>query len=475
MKENLMIWCGDESSFSKYQAFIEYCSTSSYIEQAHKTYYEDLEDDQKVVGAEMVTFRGDIAIVSITGTLVAKYNIYNSWFGLVSYEEIKGAISYAVESGAKKIVLDIDSGGGDVNGLDECANYIKEVSTKVVPIYAHTSTVAASGAYWLACSCKTITASKMAHVGSIGVIAVHVSYADAVEESGISVTIFRAGEFKALGHPYEKLSDAAKNKIQESLDTTYNYFLEHVSINRKLSINNKNKWAEGLVFISNKALSLNLIDSINYLSHFVEKLYVTNNNPLLGMNVSENHQEEDDLMSKKLVKSPEELAALSLGAEVNVTDEQVDANQTDEQVTDEQVTDEQVTDEEVTETQETEETVTDTKVSTVNGIDPLVHAQALTEKAMAENRVNELLAKAEQTENDLKALSNVAITAINKLQIALHETPTDLTGMSPSVILDMYSKKEALFNDTFKIGASSSQNIETKTGDDTATDGIYPV
>ncbi|EOV8094036.1 S49 family peptidase [Vibrio parahaemolyticus] len=482
--KDLIMWCGTEDSFKNYLAFLQYCGSAEHVETRMKAFLDMDEDDDEPdyhIGQDLVEFRNDVAVITVSGTLVSGYSFWNQFFDLVSYEEIMSAVTYSVENGAKKIVLRLDSGGGDVLGLDECAQYIKAVDKQAVPIYAHTSTMACSGAYWLAASCREIAGAPMAITGSIGVIAVHMSYTEALGKAGVKATIFRAGEFKALGHPYEELTDKAAKVIQDRMTETYSFFLNHVISNRNVSLNNKDNWAEGKTFITDKSISLNLLDSKIYLSQFIEKIRVTNNNRSLSITISDNiNTGSDDMGNKKIVRSAEELAALSQGAEVQVSEEveETTTDVTDPEATTEETTEEETTTEETTD-ETTEEETTDEEAKTTaqvtNGICPEKYAQVLAEKSLLENKIESLTSQLEESASSTKALQKIAVAATNRLQVALHESPTDLTNVSASVVLSVYAEKEQKFNDTFKIGAASSQKVASTNENTVETSGIYPI
>lgn len=57
-------------------------------------------------------------------------------------------------------------------------------------------------------------------------------YSKAFEKEGITKTVMRAGRYKALGNPYEPLSEDGKAEIQAKLDDLYQLFMGTVARNR---------------------------------------------------------------------------------------------------------------------------------------------------------------------------------------------------------------------------------------------------
>lgn len=475
---NLSMWCGTEDSFNSYLAFLRYKDNHSVIAEGIQAFYDDEEEEDfaSTVGRELITVDGNVGVINISGTLVADFSYYNRWFDLVSYQEITNAVRIAAEmSEVDKILLNIDSGGGDVKGLDEAANYIAEIDKNHKPVYAHTGSIMASGAYWLAASARNIQAGKISISGSIGVLMVHQSYARLLKERGIDVKVFRAGKYKALGHPAEKLSDIAINEIQSRINETYNHFLNHVSSNRNVKLNEKDKWAEGRVFGSADAFELNLIDGVNYLSQTIEKLNHTDDNLYQRLSVSETNSQGSDDMSKttqKVVKTEAELAAIQSGA--NIPTEEVEVEKPETSVAEASVSDPDIPKEEANPEKDSPEVKEPQTV--ITGVDPTVYAEVVGQKAVLEKDVETLTAQLEASTNDNSLLVGIAIKATNRLQIALNQSPTALEGLPASVVLQTYSETEAKFNDTFKVGVSSKP-VVTKADQPEGAEqaGIYPL
>ena len=76
----------------------------------------------------------------------------------------------AADSSIGAIVLNIDSPGGSVYGVEELADKIyKARGTK--PVYAVANSLAASAAYWIGSAASQLYVTPSGEVGSIGVLA----------------------------------------------------------------------------------------------------------------------------------------------------------------------------------------------------------------------------------------------------------------------------------------------------------------
>ena len=86
---------------------------------------------------------------------------------------------------------------------------------------------------WAGSQARYFAAGKTADVGSIGVICIHMDYTGFYKDAGIKPTVFRAGEFKALGNHLEALSPKAKEYLQTHLEKSCQIFIEAVASGRK--------------------------------------------------------------------------------------------------------------------------------------------------------------------------------------------------------------------------------------------------
>jgi ClpP class serine protease len=158
-----------------------------------------------------------IAVLPIHGTISHRMNMVNDISGGVSTESLGKEFTSLVDNPEiGTIVLDIDSPGGSVAGIEELGNQIFQARDKV-RIVASANSLAASAAYWLGSQAHEFTVTPSGEVGSIGVIAVHESVFKVKEKEGKDITIIKAGKFKADNSPR-----ASRQSIQ-SISTSSRY------------------------------------------------------------------------------------------------------------------------------------------------------------------------------------------------------------------------------------------------------------
>ena len=109
-----------------------------------------------------------LAIISVQGMLTDSVPPVYEKLGIVTkYSTVRKEIEGAIMAGATAIILNINSGGGSVNGAIELSRFITSLN---VPTAAMVRSCACSAAYMLAASTNRIAISETAQIGNIGTI-----------------------------------------------------------------------------------------------------------------------------------------------------------------------------------------------------------------------------------------------------------------------------------------------------------------
>jgi capsid assembly protease len=202
---------------------------------------------------------GGVAQIPVNGTLVHKSGYIGSQSGIMGYD----GLNYLIDSAnsdpeVRAILLDVDSPGGEVSGVETT---VQKVKSSIKPVYAHANETAASAAYWIASSAKQLYLSNTASVGSVGVITVHADYSKQLDEEGVKVTIIKAGQHKADGNPYEELPDEVQARIQSEVDSLRTEFASSVASGRKMSVDQVLA-TEALMYRGQSAVDSKLADGV---------------------------------------------------------------------------------------------------------------------------------------------------------------------------------------------------------------------
>ncbi|MFP3016798.1 MAG: phage portal protein [Wolbachia sp.] len=191
------------------------------------------------------------------------------------------------------ILLDIDSPGGEVNGLFDLSDFIYEARA-LKKIVATTNDDAYSAAYAIASSAEKVYVSRTSGVGSIGVIASHIDQSGFDEKQGIKYTTVFAGSRKKDLNPHEPITSESVESLQKEVDRLYEMFLQLIARNRGLSTEKIRSTEAGLYF-GERAIEIGLADGITTFSEFIDN-YRRNN--MTKTEIKEQAIDIDDLIEQ---------------------------------------------------------------------------------------------------------------------------------------------------------------------------------
>src|SRR5574344_407218 len=201
------------------------------------------------------------AHIPVTGMLTPKASPCDMFGGdSTEYSFIEQATFEAgFDPTVRSIIYDINSQGGHVDGVDECA---QAIASSVKPTEAHVHSLCASAAYWLASQCARIVAmTPAAQVGCIGVVTEIEDSSEADKTNGIQrITLVSS---HAPDKRPDVKTDEGKAVIMRELDDTENVFISRVAQGRGTTIDNvQNTYGHGSVVIASDALKAGMIDEI---------------------------------------------------------------------------------------------------------------------------------------------------------------------------------------------------------------------
>lgn len=179
------------------EVFIKMMVNSELIDRSQSTPESKVSSDLHIPN--------NTVIIPVHGSLVNKNGAGSS--GITSYSSIRRQIISAIDEGAKNIVFDISSGGGESAGNFALTDLIHSLPSKYgITTYGFTDSTAASAAYAILSATQNTYAVDTATVGSIGTIMSLVDVTEADKKAGVSYKILRSKDNKATYNPHEKIS-----------------------------------------------------------------------------------------------------------------------------------------------------------------------------------------------------------------------------------------------------------------------------
>ncbi len=232
---------------------------------------EDLLDAQSP-RRPVVRSSGGTLIIPVHGALTYRTGPLERVSGLTSYQTIRQQFDDAIrDESVKSIVFDIDSPGGQADGLPELAQHVFEARGKK-PITAVSNTMTASAAYFLASQADELVITPSGMAGSIGTVIVHQDWSKAYEMAGVKPTIIRAGRYKFEASDLEPLSAEALDHLQEIVDAANDQFVKAVARGRGVTESTvRSKFGDGRMFPARDAVSAGLFDRVGTIDQVLNR------------------------------------------------------------------------------------------------------------------------------------------------------------------------------------------------------------
>jgi len=199
-----------------------------------------------------------MAVIPIDGQMMKGESKYGGANTIAIRRKVRAAMRDQDVTG---IMLLVDSPGGTVAGTQDLAEDVA-AANRVKPVFSHIEDLGASAAYWVMSQTRRITATPTSEVGSIGTLAVVEDYSAVAEKKGIKVHVISTGPYKGAGVPGTPITDEQLAYFRERVEAVNTHFLDAVSRGRNVSMGTVQEWADGRVWIADKARTMGLIDGV---------------------------------------------------------------------------------------------------------------------------------------------------------------------------------------------------------------------
>ena len=131
-----------------------------------------------------------IAVLSLKGTMMKNPSaLEQAFIGATCTQSFTNQVNeIRNDPNIMGVILDVDSGGGSVQGVIEASDAVRELH-KIKPVVTYTDGLMASASYWVGSQATAIVASPSARVGSIGVYVPVADYSENYSQQGIEVEV----------------------------------------------------------------------------------------------------------------------------------------------------------------------------------------------------------------------------------------------------------------------------------------------
>lgn len=213
------------------------------------------------------TREGRVAVIRMHGPVLASAPGWmREYITFTDPYELAAAVRAAAgDTAVSGIVLDVNSPGGVVEGVDLAAEAVREAA-KSKPVIASVRDLMGSAAYWIGCGATSILTGRTSMVGSIGTFMRWTDYSAAFEEAGMQVRVYRSGDLKAPGQLGEGHTDAVDQTYSTLVEDTNAVFLRGVALGRNATpAQVQERWASGRVWVGEQAIAAGVADRLGTL------------------------------------------------------------------------------------------------------------------------------------------------------------------------------------------------------------------
>lgn len=293
---NSSIYAMEESALNKYLSIYDNQSLHEAINKyAGQVDYNTYD----------VTYHGGVGVIHVSGIISRNIDMFARFFGLggAAIEDIaKDFQSLLDNDEVKAVILDFDTPGGAITGVNELAEIIYK-ARGIKPIKAYVTGMACSAGYFLAAACDEIIIDEMGSVGSIGVMRV-------VSKQNDKSVIFKSSQSPMKNIDGE--SEQGRAEYQAKVDYLASIFIDKVAKYRGITADEViNRGNKGGVLVGAVAVTAGLADRLGSMDALIDEL---NNKKIENGNQKE-HKEKK--MPENLKEYAEEKAVDTASIEAN--------------------------------------------------------------------------------------------------------------------------------------------------------------
>ena len=172
---------------------------------------------------------GGTYVIPITGVIGKGLSPIEA-IGATDVEVVDDWIDQAVAANPQRILFNINSDGGTIDGVEELAAKIRGLK---IPTISFGTSMNSSG-YWIGSAADRVVVTPSSSIGSIGVYAVVKDVSEQAKAMGIKVKVFRSDELKGIGVPGSEITTPQEAYLQKSVVETANVFKDDVKRKRKM-------------------------------------------------------------------------------------------------------------------------------------------------------------------------------------------------------------------------------------------------
>lgn len=220
------------------------------------------------------TGEGTVAVVHAEGNIVSGdpgESPLSPTSGVLGSTTLINALEEARTDGSvEAVVLRVNSPGGSAAASEAMWNAVERTANEK-PVIASLGDVAASGGYYLSAGADSLIANPTTVTGSIGVFGLLMNVEGLFEDKlGVTFDEVATSPYADMFTPITPLSSSERALIGQSVDRTYQTFLQRVAAGRNMDTSAVHEVAQGRVWSGQDAQRVGLVDTLGTLEDAIE-------------------------------------------------------------------------------------------------------------------------------------------------------------------------------------------------------------
>lgn len=207
--------------------------------------------------------QGDTAIIQICGPIEYKLSLGGWFYGATATRAVEQAFQKCVDDQeVARIVMLLDTPGGDPTGVAECTKRIFE-QRESKPIVAIVDPLCASAGLWFACAAGRVSILQSGWIGWLGTINFIQSWSEAYKMSGIEERVICNPPQKGEWVESQPISESYQAWMQGVVDEYTKQFVSTIAKYRGVSTSHVNeKFGQGRGLMAKQAKEAGLVDDL---------------------------------------------------------------------------------------------------------------------------------------------------------------------------------------------------------------------
>lgn len=238
-----------------------------------------------------VTIRDRTAIIPVVGPIFRYANLFTAISGATSTEILALDFKKAEEDPeVDRIILNVDSPGGQAPGIADLASLVKNSSK---PVISFIGGLGASAAYWFPSAASEVVISRSAEAGSIGAV-----FVVGTGEDENSVTIISK---QSPNKRLDPKTESGMAELQKRIDNIAQVFVEDVASFRGVTVDKVlSDFGQGGLLLGQAAVDAGLADRVGtFESLFEEKRIMSSTTGITLETLTADHPEVVETIKKQ--------------------------------------------------------------------------------------------------------------------------------------------------------------------------------